>query len=157
MAMENQISQSFISYLTCGIIEYYMKDGANIENKLKEIGYEVGLIMLEEYNFERENHLPTLLYRITYTLLNNIEETERRIEKIKEQENAYILTDYDGIFGRFISVPEEWKGFSADSIMCGIIEAAITASGYKVDVIAYSDPTDTHPNRVVFQIQFLSN
>jgi trafficking protein particle complex subunit 5 len=151
--MTEKMPLSSLSYLTYGIIDYLLEQKCDVEESLRAMGYEAGLRLLEIHGFRREVHIPSLLYRLTYIFLPNIEESSRKIEKIRGEEDVYLLTDDDGVFGRFISVPPEWGDFSADSITCGIIQAVIAASGHSSDVAAYSSPTEERQSRVVFQIR----
>ncbi|AFN84102.1 transport protein particle complex subunit [Encephalitozoon romaleae SJ-2008] len=144
-----------MSYLVCGMVEYLMEQRKEVEADLKAIGYEVGVKLLEICNFEREVHIPTLLYRITFDFLSLASDSDKRIEKAKDIDKTYLLTDTDGIFSKFMSVPNEWDGFSADSIVCGMIQAALMASGYNSEVVAYPKPSESFPNRIIFQIKIL--
>ncbi|CAD26042.2 similarity to PLASMODIUM MEMBRANE PROTEIN (PLASMODIUM ANTIGEN A412) [Encephalitozoon cuniculi GB-M1] len=144
-----------MSYLVCGMIEYLMEQRSDIEADLKSIGYEVGIKLLELCNFEREVRISTLLYRATFDLLSLVSDSDRRVEKARDVDRTYLLTDSDGLFSRFISVPDEWNGLSADSIVCGMIQAALMASGYDSEVTAFPEPSENLPNRVIFQIRIL--
>lgn len=150
------IPLSTLSYLTCGMIEYLAEQKKDVESELKAVGYEMGIKLLEVHRFERETHLPTLLYRLTFDFLPNVSASDRRIEWVEdESRNMYLLTDLDGVFSRFVSVPAEWEGFSADSLVCGVIQAVLMASGYSAEVHAFLKPTERLSNRVVFQIRVL--
>lgn len=146
---------STLSYLVCGMVEYFMEQGGDVESGLRTVGYEVGIKLLEVYGFERELHIPTLLYRLTFNLLPGISDNNRKVERAEGRDDMYLVTDYDGVFSRFISVPPEWEGFSADSLTCGIIQAVLMASGYESEVTAFPKPVDGFPNRVVFQVKVL--
>ncbi|KAM0671783.1 Trafficking protein particle complex subunit 31 [Ordospora colligata] len=137
------------------MVEYFMENADDTEERLKEIGYEVGIRMLEVYRFEREVHIPTLLYRVAFDLLPHVNNSDRRIEKSNTTDGTYIIMDMDGIFSRFMSVPQSWDAFCADSVVCGLLEAAFTASGHQADVVVFPRPTEKYPNRVVFQISCL--
>lgn len=151
--MKREVPVSIVSYLVCGVVDRLMEQRRDVEKDLKALGYEVGIKLLEVCGFKKEIHIPTLLYRVTFELLCLVSDSDRKIEKAKGEDRTYLLTDPDGVFSRFMSVPSEWEGFSADSIVCGIVEAALMASGYGSEVIAFPRPTEGLPNRVIFQIR----
>lgn len=153
--MKGKVRLSALSYLTCGMIEYLVEKEKDVEAELKSIGYEAGIKLLEIFRFERELHIPTLLYRLTFDFLSGISDSEKKIEKVEGEDDVYLLTDLDSMFSRFISVPPEWEGFSADSLLCGVIQAVLMASGYNSEVVAFQKPTESLPDRVVFQIRIL--
>ncbi|KAH9410656.1 putative transport protein particle protein [Ordospora pajunii] len=153
--MPKVIPLSTVSYLVCGMVEYFMENAGDTEERLKEIGYEVGIRMLEVHGFEREVYVPTLLYRIAFDLLPHVNTSDRRIEKSNPSDGVYLLMDMDGAFSRFMSVPQSWDGFSADSVVCGFVEAAFAASGHQANVVVFPSPTERYPNRIVFQISCL--
>ncbi|WEL39903.1 BET3-like protein [Encephalitozoon hellem] len=153
--MKRKVPASIMSYLVCGMVEYLIEQRKEVEADLRAIGYEVGVKLLEICNFEREIHIPTLLYRITFDLLSLVSDSDKRIEKAEDADRTYLLTDADGIFSRFVSVPKEWEGFSADSVVCGMIQAALMASGYISEVTAFPKPSESLPNRIIFQIKIL--
>ncbi|ADM12620.1 transport protein particle complex subunit [Encephalitozoon intestinalis ATCC 50506] len=144
-----------MSYLICGIVEYLLEQKKDVEASLKTIGYEIGIKLLEVCNFEREVHIPTLLYRIAFDFLSLVGDSDKRIDKSEDSDKTYFLTDADGVLSRFMSVPTEWDGFSADSVVCGMIEAVLMASGYRSEVTAFPKPSESLSNRVIFQINIL--
>jgi trafficking protein particle complex subunit 5 len=152
--MAQDMPLSSLSYLVYGIVDHFLSQKCDAEDELRTLGYEAGLRLLEMHGFRREVHIPSLLYRLTHILLPNVWESSRRIEKARD-EDVYLLTDEDGIFGRYVSPPPEWGDFSADSITCGIIQAVLMASGYNSEVVAYFSPTEEHQSRVIFQIRIL--
>ncbi|KAF9764911.1 putative trafficking protein particle complex subunit TRS31 [Nosema granulosis] len=142
-----EIDSTFSCYLLCGLVET-LKD-KDSEEELKKVGYLLGRSLVEIVDFKRETDLGTLLYKITYTLLEKYYPSPRKLEISKEHQDVYYIVEYSPLYSRFIS---NKNNFCGDSVTCGIIMYGIRASGYECEVNGYVNPCERYPNRVIYEI-----
>ena len=151
------ISASFFSFLVSEIIQDSVSKNINAERSLHHTGVCVGMRLLELLRFSREIDLSGLLYKITYILLPQIYETDRKVECLRDKENTFVITEKAPLVSTHISQPEMCSGFCADSLIAGIIEIAVCATGYKGVVTAYTEIAEDASVKAVYLIEVKSS
>ncbi|ORD94458.1 TRS31 [Enterospora canceri] len=116
------------------------------ENRLKELGADMGRNMLMIHGFEREQTLEGLLYKITYVHLPQFYETARHLEKVVKNKH-YLITESNPIFTNQASTPQN-ETFCCETLIAGAIEKMIGVSGFSCDVTAHNST-----NKVVYEVQ----
>lgn len=139
---------SFLSFFVSEIIQQLIKKSLPLETSLHSLGRRIAPYLIEAYKFDRDIDLDSLLYKITYTFLPQIFQTTRRISK---KENSYFIFENVPLLMSYMSIPNE--GFSADSLMGGIIERVINATGYDCKVSAYTAPEEGMPRKTVYCVE----
>lgn len=144
------INDTFACFLLTGLIETFKN--TDCEEELKKIGYLMGRTIVEKLNFRREIDLGTLLYKITYTLLEEYYPSPRKLEVSKESDNVYFIIEYSPLYSRYIS---NKNNFCGDSIVCGIISYGLKASGFDAEVNGYVDSCKRYPDKIVYEINVI--
>lgn len=144
------ISSSFPSFLVSEIIQHFLKNKSNIEANLHSLGKKIAPFLIEMYDFERDIELDSLIYKVTYSFLPQIFQTQRKLGK---KENSYVIYENIPLFMSYMSIPHE--GFSADALIAGIIERVINASGFDCKVSAYTAPEEKLLRKTVYLIEIL--
>jgi hypothetical protein len=152
--VNKEVSSSFITFLSCGIIQRYIERKENVEEVLHKIGIEIGYRLVEQEKVPRSNRIISLLYNLTFTFLPSLYKSSRKIEKSNDRAHTYLLSEDTPLFGRYVSVPKESIGFSADAIVCGVVESYLLASGFRSSVCAYGMATERCPSKIVYLIKF---
>lgn len=142
-----EVESTFSCYLLCGLIGTLKEKDP--EEELKKIGYLMGRSLVEKCEFRRENDLGTLLYKITYSLLEAFYPSPRKLEISKEHQDVYYIIEYSPLYSPFVS---NKNNFCGDSVTCGIIMYGIKASGYESEVNGYVSPSEKYPNKVIYEI-----
>lgn len=148
-----KIDATFLNFLTSEIIQNEILEKKDVEKALHHTGKLIGMKLLEIFEFRRDNDLNNLIYRIVFNLLPMIYETNRKVDRFKDSNMNFIITELNPIFGKFISLPQNNKDFSADAMIAGVIEGAICASGFICKVTAYKSPEDNQRVRTVYYLE----
>ena len=133
-----------------------MARSRDVEGILHCTGKRVGMRLLEVFGFDREIDISGLLYKITYILLPQVYETSRKVESFREKKNTFIITEDQPLLGTYVSCPESGYGFSADTLLAGVIESAIRATGYISTVNAYTTHTASLNAKTIYFIELKS-
>lgn len=134
------------------MIQDFSAQNSDVEGRLHSIGVRVGGVLLELFEFDRDVDLLSLMYKITYTLLPRISETKRKVEKLKEKPHTFVINEKDSLLGAYVSAPQENSEFSADSLIAGVIEVAVRATGYSCTVGAYTLPAQSSDTRTAYLV-----
>lgn len=170
MAIES-VSTQFATHFISALINHLITQKANVEHELHQLGLDISMRFLELHNINRTLAIIPLLQKLTFEYLPLFYKSQRKIERIAskyegneinsiefdvqnaETEFTYILTENTPLFSKFISVPKEFMGFCADSLMCGIIYGYLRGSGFKSKVVAHSASNMVNLSRVVYLIK----
>lgn len=142
-----------INYMICALIEDLRENNEDIEIEMKKVGHILGRSLLEYLEFHREIDLQSLLYKITYTLLDKLHPSSRKLEASTESKNEFFIYEYEPMYSKHVSLPDDWKDFCPESIVCGVIEYSLLASGFDCVVDGYVRPTEKYPDTVVYHIK----
>lgn len=148
-------NEMFVKYMICTLIEDLREKHLNIEEEMKKIGHILAKSILEVVDFKRELDIQSLLYKITYNLLDRLYATNRKLESSIENKNEFFIFEYEPMYSRYVSLPEDWKDFCPESIICGVIEYTIMASGFDCEVNGFIRPVDKFPDQVIYCIKIL--
>lgn len=143
-----------LQFYLCGALKYIARGKNDPEDELKALGRDMGKRMVLIQDFRRENDIDSLIYRVAYTLLPSLYQTERLIEICEDQRDTYLLYEASPIFNRRASCHES---FCSDSLIAGAIEEVLRCSGFNSLVTAHNLPIQGQPNRVVYAIKVLKD
>lgn len=162
-AAKSESSLSAMSFLFSALVQQVQKSVTGIpelERKLSDHGYRIGQRCLELYTYrdiknrKRETRLLGILQWV-YTILwkNLFGKTADSLEKSREANDEYMISDNDPIINKFISVPKEMQALNCAAFVAGVVEGCMDGSLFPCKVTAHSVPTDQFPNRTVFLVK----
>ncbi|CAG9132614.1 unnamed protein product [Plutella xylostella] len=114
-----------------------------LQNKLSEIGQDVGTRLLDLYfvrerNSKREIKLLNMLLFVKSTLWKTLFGKEAdKLEHANDDERTYYIIEKDALVNKFISVPKDKGSLNCAVFNAGIIEAVLTKSGFPAKVTAH--------------------
>lgn len=133
----------------------------DLEKKLNAHGYSVGqrllelLVWREGRSGKRETRVLGILQFITNTLWRAIyNKPADALEKSRDHEDEYMISDNDPMVNTYISVPKEMNQLNCAAFQAGIIEAVLDSCMFPARVTAHSVPNETWPGKTVFLIKF---
>ncbi|KAI7874161.1 TRAPP I complex [Lichtheimia hyalospora FSU 10163] len=157
-----EVSLSAQTFLFSEMLQYTQKrvNGIqDLERKLNEFGYRVGLRMLEllvwrEKNAKRETRVLGVLYFIHSVVWKALFGKQAdSLEKSTENEDEYMISDNDPILSRYISVPKELSQLNCNAFVAGIVEAVLDGCQFPARVTAHTVPIDGFPQRTTVLIK----
>ncbi len=172
---KHEISVSSMSFLFMEVIRMSLNGSESLlqmERKLNNLGYRVGLRLLElvslRENFnnnmassgksntaQRHVRVLEMLQFVKESIWPCIFGKEAdNLEKSVENENQYMIIDNDPILSRYICVPNEYEGLDCESFAAGIVEGLLDISYFRCEVTAHNAPSEGHPSRTVYLIDF---
>ncbi|KAI8884750.1 TRAPP I complex [Backusella circina FSU 941] len=131
----------------------------DLERKLNEFGYRVGVRVLElltwrEKVAKRETKVLGILYFIHSTVWKALFGKQAdSLEKSTENEDEYMISDNEPILTRYISVPKELSQLNCNAFVAGIVEAVLDGCQFPARVTAHSVPIDGFPQRTTILIK----
>jgi len=130
-------------------------------NRLNIHGYAVGqrlgelLLWRDGRTAKRETRILGILQFITTQLYRAIfSKPADALEKSRENEDEYMISDNDPMVNTFISVPKEMNQLNCGAFIAGIIEAVLDGNAFPAKVTAHTVGTDLWPGKTVFLIKF---
>jgi hypothetical protein len=172
---KHEISISSISFLFMQIIQINLKNSKSLldlERKLNNLGYSIGLKFLElsslrenfknnisssaKSNLSQRNIkiLQILQFIVSNIWLNLFDKKADSLEKSSDHENQFMIIDNNPIMTRFISLPKEYESLNCESFVAGIIEGILDLAYFNCEVSAHSVPQESFPNRTIYLIKF---
>ena len=113
------------------------------------------LVWREGRSGKRETRIIGILQFITNTLWRAVyNKGADALEKSRDNEDEYMITDNDPMVNTYISVPKEMHQLNCAAFQAGIIEAVLDSCMFPARVTAHTMPTDAWPGRTVFLIKF---
>ncbi|CAK1585112.1 unnamed protein product [Parnassius mnemosyne] len=143
---KGEISLALYALLFSEIIQYCQNRSHSInelQNKLSEIGQDVGTRLLDLYfvrerNSKREIKLLNMLLFVKSTLWKVLFGKEAdKLEHANDDERTYYIIEKDALVNKFISVPKDKGSLNCATFNAGIIEAVLTKSGFPAKVTAH--------------------
>lgn len=106
---------------------------------------------------QRPTRILALLQLITTLLWRHLFGRQAdALERSKEHENEYMISDNDPVVNQYISVPKEMSQLNCAAFVAGIVEGVCDGTGFPAAAVtAHSVPTEMWPARTVFLIKFL--
>ncbi|RHZ56090.1 hypothetical protein Glove_406g58 [Diversispora epigaea] len=158
-----EVGLSAFAFLFSEMLQYAQKRVHGIqdlERKLNDFGYRVGTRLLElivwrDKNSKRETRVLGILYFIHTTVWKTLFGKQAdSLEKSKEHEDEYMISDNDPVISRYISVPKELSQLNCNAFLAGIVEAILDGAQFPARVTAHSVPQEGFPLRTTILIQF---
>ncbi|KAL1930802.1 hypothetical protein VTP01DRAFT_10964 [Rhizomucor pusillus] len=158
----HEVSLSAQTFLFSEMLQYAQKRVSGIqdlERKLNEFGYRVGIRMLElltwrERNAKRETKVLGVLYFIHSVVWKALFGKQAdSLEKSTENEDEYMISDNDPLLSRYISVPKELSQLNCNAFVAGIVEAVLDGCQFPARVTAHTVPIDGFPQRTTILIK----
>ncbi|KAF8454330.1 NO signaling/Golgi transport ligand-binding domain-containing protein [Terfezia claveryi] len=159
-----ELSKASFAFLFGEMVQYAQKRVSGIqdlEKKLNAHGYSVGqrllelLVWREGRSGKRETRVLGILQFITNTLWRAIyNKPADALEKSRDHEDEYMISDNDPMVNTYISVPKEMNQLNCAAFQAGIIEAVLDSCMFPARVTAHSVPNETWPGKTVFLIKF---
>lgn len=126
-------------------------------------GYPIGLKLLDLLLYrepartvQRPTRILSLIQFITTLLWRHLFSRQAdALERSKDNEDEYMISDNDPLVNQYISVPKEMNQLNCAAFVAGIIEGVCDATGFAARVTAHSVPTEMWPARTVFLIKFV--
>lgn len=149
-----EISLSSFAYLFSELVQYCQSRVSNIselERKLDEVGYGVGLRLLEvlcyrERGQRRETRLLDMLKFIHSTLWRYLFGRQARdLEQSNSAEDEYMISDTDLFVTKYVSVPREMGHLNPAAFVAGIVRGALDGAGFPARVTAHYVPVAGQP------------
>ncbi|PSC70249.1 Trafficking particle complex subunit 5 [Micractinium conductrix] len=149
-----EVPLSTFAYLFSELVQYCQSRVSNIselERKLDEVGYGVGLRLLEvlcyrERGQRRETRLLDMLKFVHSTLWRYLFGRQARdLEQSNTAEDEYMISDMDLPFTKFVSVPREMGHLNPAAFVAGIVRGALDGAGFSARVTAHYVPVPGQP------------
>lgn len=147
--------EDFFRYMFAVVLDYVVDKENDLEASLKEVGYNMGKMMVILKNFRPESNIEVLLYRLVYNLLPSFHEADWSLEKDDEDGSTYFIVENKPLLNPWASLPVEFKDFSCDSLFAGAIEYILKASRFRSEVDAYNSGTEANPDRVIHKVKII--
>ncbi|XP_026748947.2 trafficking protein particle complex subunit 5 [Galleria mellonella] len=143
---KGEISLAVYALLFSEIVQYCQNRSQSIhelQNKLSEIGQDVGTRLLDLYftrekNSKREIKVLNLLLFVKTALWKALYGKEAdKLEHANEDDKTYYIIEKDALVNKFISVPKDKGSLNCATFNAGIIEAVLTKGGFPAKVTAH--------------------
>ncbi|KAF3930582.1 hypothetical protein ABW19_dt0204328 [Dactylella cylindrospora] len=160
----SELSKSAFAFLFGEMVQHAQKKVygvQDLEKKLNLHGYAVGqrflelLLWREGRTAKRETRIIGILQFITGTLYRAIfQKGADTLEKVRENEDEYMISDNDPVVNTYISVPKEMSQLNCGAFIAGIIEAVLDGHCFPAKVTAHTAGNEMWPGKTVFLIKF---
>ncbi|EFN52136.1 hypothetical protein CHLNCDRAFT_27224 [Chlorella variabilis] len=146
---KQEVALSSFSYLFGEVVQYCQSRVSNIgelERKLDEVGYGVGLRLLEvlcyrERAQRRETRLLDMLKFVHSTLWKYLFGRQARdLEQSNTAEDEYMISDSDLFVTKYVSVPREMGHFNPAAFVAGVVRGVLEGAGFPARVTAHYVP-----------------
>eukprot|EP00850_Spirogloea_muscicola_P006227 SM000029S10522 [mRNA] locus=s29:602262:604276:+ [translate_table: standard] len=142
--MARQVGLSAFAFLFSELVQYSQARVSNVpelERKLEDAGYGVGLRMLEllchrEKGNKRETRLLQILTFVHSSVWKALfGKVADSLEKSTEHEDEYMISERELLVNRFISVPRDMGSFNCGAFVAGI--GVLDNAGFPARVTAH--------------------
>ncbi|ORD95499.1 TRS31 [Hepatospora eriocheir] len=144
-----------LRFIVSSFITNISKLEIDVEDKLIELGYDMGKRLLLVSSVDFTSDCDGLLYFITYEYLSLISNTNRQIEKIVTDNSIkYLLIEEEPFWSQFIKFnkKDDLNDYICiDAITGGIIKSVLMAKGYESKVVSHNVIED-NKRKVIHQI-----
>ncbi|KAI9792647.1 MAG: TRAPP subunit trs31 [Candelina submexicana] len=160
-----ELSRASFAYLFGEMVSYAQKRVSGIqdlEKRLNVQGYSLGLRLLDVLLYrepprsaQRPTRILALLQLITTTLWKHLfARPADALERSKDKEDEYMISDNDPLVNQYISVPKEMNQLNCAAYVAGIVEGVCDGAGFMARVTAHGVGTEMWPGKTVFLIKF---
>ncbi|KAI9698767.1 MAG: TRAPP subunit trs31 [Candelina mexicana] len=160
-----ELSRASFAYLFGEMVSYAQKRVSGIqdlEKRLNVQGYSLGLRLLDLLLYrepprsaQRPTRILALLQLITTTLWKHLfARPADALERSKDKEDEYMISDNDPLVNQYISVPKEMNQLNCAAYVAGIVEGVCDGTGFMARVTAHGVGTEMWPGKTVFLIKF---
>eukprot|EP00245_Coleochaete_scutata_P011899 TRINITY_DN4503_c2_g1_i1.p2 TRINITY_DN4503_c2_g1~~TRINITY_DN4503_c2_g1_i1.p2 ORF type:complete len:196 (+),score=36.19 TRINITY_DN4503_c2_g1_i1:249-836(+) len=161
---KTEVSLSAFAFLFSELLQYCqgrVNNVAELERKLEEAGYGVGMRMLEllchrEKGNKRETRLLGILsfvHSVAWKALFG--KVADSLEKSTEHEDEYMISEKELLVNRFISVPKDMGAFNPGAFVAGIVKGVLDSAGFPARVTSHFVPVEGQPRpRTTILIKF---
>ncbi|KAJ7525399.1 hypothetical protein O6H91_17G048800 [Diphasiastrum complanatum] len=162
---KTEVSLNAFSFLFSELVQYNqtrVDNIAELERRLEEAGYGVGLRMLEllcyrEKGNKRETRLLGILSFVHSTVWKSLfGKVADSLEKGTEHEDEYMISEKELLVNRYISVPKDMGAFNCSAYVAGIVQGVLDGAGFPARVTAHYVPVEGQARpRTTILIKFL--
>ncbi|KAH3661753.1 hypothetical protein OGAPHI_005931 [Ogataea philodendri] len=159
----HSISLSSLSFLFMEMVSMNLNQSKSLmelERKLNNLGYSIGLKMLElaslrenfnnnltssgKSNMSKRNiKVLEILHFITSTIWPSLfGKPADNLEKSSESASQYMIIDNAPLLMQFVSVPKEYEGLNCEAFVAGIVEGVLDSAFFKCEVTAHTVPVE---------------
>ncbi|GJP38049.1 hypothetical protein CLOM_g22482 [Closterium sp. NIES-68] len=161
---KSEVSLSALAFLFSEMVQYSqtrVNNIAELERKLEDLGYGIGLRMLEllvqrEKGNRRETRVLGILSFVHSTVWKALfGKVADSLEKSTEHEDEYMISEKELLVNRFISVPRDMGAFNCGAFVAGIVKGVLDNAGFPARVTAhYVQVEGQHRPRTTILIKF---
>lgn len=151
---KSEVSLSAFAFLFSEIMQYsqtQVNNVAELERKLEDLGYGLGLRMLEllchrEKGNRRETKLIGILSFVHTTVWRALfGKAADSLEKSTEHDDEYMISEREMLVNKYISVPKDMGSFNPGAFVAGIVKGVLDGAGFPARVTAHFVPIDGQP------------
>ncbi|KAI9790711.1 MAG: TRAPP subunit trs31 [Peltula sp. TS41687] len=166
----SELSRASFAYLFGEMITYAQRRVTGIqdlEKRLNAQGYPLGLRLLDLLMYrdpssssrsapQRPTRILALLQFITTTLWRHLFGRQAdALERSKEHEDEYMISDNEPLVNAYISVPREMSQLNCAAFVAGVVEGVCDGTAFNARVTAHTMGTEMWPAKTVFLIKFV--
>eukprot|EP01105_Mastigella_eilhardi_P006666 TRINITY_DN18206_c0_g1_i1.p1 TRINITY_DN18206_c0_g1~~TRINITY_DN18206_c0_g1_i1.p1 ORF type:complete len:220 (-),score=56.68 TRINITY_DN18206_c0_g1_i1:56-685(-) len=150
----SEVSLSAFAFLFSELVQYTQSKSASVQEfqqRLAEVGYAVGVRMLELNSFtgkgsaKRELTILDMLGFLSGPLWRRLfGKKADRVEQTVES-GEYIICDDNILVSQYISTPNDKSGLNCASLVAGIVQGVLDSSEFNATVVAHNMQSDTGP------------
>ncbi|CAM9444230.1 unnamed protein product [Choristocarpus tenellus] len=159
-----EVSLSAFSFLFSEMVQYMQNrvtSIADLERKLEEAGYGMGLRVLELLTLrERQQKRKTRLLPMLQWVSSNVwkalfGKTADSLERSTENEDEYMIHEREPITNSFVSVPPDLGQLNCAALVAGVIAGVLDGASFPARVSAHNVAMEQgQRDKTVFLIKF---
>ena len=160
----NEVSLNAFNFLFSEMIQYSQQRVSGtvqeLEKKLSDFGYRVGIRVVELLNWREKNGKREIkILQNLYFIHTNVwkmlfGKQADSLEKHREKEDEYMISDNEPIITKYISVPKDYHSLACGAFLAGIVEAILDGAQLPAKVEAYANPQEGFPTKTTIVINF---
>mmetsp|Transcript_27260 Transcript_27260/g.35756 ORF Transcript_27260/g.35756 Transcript_27260/m.35756 type:complete len:189 (+) Transcript_27260:96-662(+) len=161
---KGEVSMSAFSFLFSEMVQYNqnrVQSIADLEKRLEETGYHVGLRVLELVTYrEKQNRRRTRLLQTLQFISTNVwkylfGKQADSLERSRENEDEYMIHEFEPLTNEFVSVPSDMGHFNCAAFIAGIIAGILDGSSFPAKVTAHGVGMENgQKEKTVFLLKF---
>uniref|UniRef100_A0A6V1NSM5 Trafficking protein particle complex subunit n=1 Tax=Heterosigma akashiwo TaxID=2829 RepID=A0A6V1NSM5_HETAK len=163
--INKEVSLSAFSFLFSEMVQYNQNrvmSISDLEKRLEEVGYRVGLRVLELLGHReraqrrRVRLLPTLQFVSTNVWKYLFGKQADSLERSTENEDEYMIHEAEPLPNAFISVPPDLGHLNCAAFTAGVVAGALDGASFPARVTAHGVAVEGGPRRekTVFLVKF---
>ncbi|MEW5298598.1 MAG: hypothetical protein WDW38_000673 [Sanguina aurantia] len=140
------VSLSAFAYLFSELIQYAMDRASSttdLEERLDKVGHAVGMRVLELLSYREKlvRRKPEILDMLRYIHSTAwpymFGKNADDLQQAAAADDEYMISDYDLLVNRYISVPKTYGSFNPGAVVAGIVRGMLEAAGFPARVSAH--------------------